>query len=94
MGCSVPVLRKISWAGVVFAVRGFDFKHYDFAAYYADNRRSLAKRSRQLPGRGSFGLGAGKLRTVFSIVLPCAVPGILSGVILGIRAYRRGNRRH
>lgn len=33
---------------------------------------------------GSFGLGAGKLRTVFSVVLPCAVPGILSGVILGI----------
>lgn len=33
---------------------------------------------------GSFGLGAGKLRTVFSIVLPCAVPGILSGIVLGI----------
>lgn len=33
---------------------------------------------------GSFGLGAGRLRTVCSIVLPCAVPGILSGVILGI----------
>lgn len=33
---------------------------------------------------GSYGLGAGKLRTVFSVVLPCAVPGILSGVILGI----------
>lgn len=33
---------------------------------------------------GSFGLGAGKLRTVVRIVLPCAVPGILSGVILGI----------
>ncbi|MDD4850664.1 MAG: phosphate ABC transporter permease PstA [Gemmiger sp.] len=32
---------------------------------------------------GSFGLGAGKLRTVFSIVLPSAMPGILSGVILG-----------
>ena len=31
---------------------------------------------------GSFGLGAGKLRTVFCIVLPSAVPGILSGVIL------------
>lgn len=31
---------------------------------------------------GSFGLGAGKLRTVFRIVLPAAVPGILSGVIL------------
>lgn len=31
---------------------------------------------------GSFGLGAGKLRTVFRIVLPPAVPGILSGIIL------------
>ncbi len=33
---------------------------------------------------GSFGLGAGKLRTVFRIVLPSAVPGILAGIILGI----------
>ncbi|MEE0680905.1 MAG: phosphate ABC transporter permease PstA [Christensenellales bacterium] len=33
---------------------------------------------------GSFGLGAGRLRTVFRIVLPSAVPGILSGVILSI----------
>lgn len=31
---------------------------------------------------GSFGLGAGKLRTIFKIVLPSAVPGILAGVIL------------
>ncbi|MCR5045215.1 MAG: phosphate ABC transporter permease PstA [Treponema sp.] len=31
---------------------------------------------------GSFGLGAGKLRTVFKIVLPSAMPGILSGIIL------------
>lgn len=33
---------------------------------------------------GSFGLGAGKLRTVFRIVLPTAVPGILAGVILAV----------
>ena len=33
---------------------------------------------------GSFGLGAGKLRTVFRVVLPSAVPGLLSGVILAI----------
>lgn len=33
---------------------------------------------------GSFGLGAGKLRTIFRIVLPAAMPGILSGVILAI----------
>lgn len=33
---------------------------------------------------GSFGLGAGRLRTVFRIVLPSAVPGILAGVILAV----------
>lgn len=33
---------------------------------------------------GSFGLGAGKLRTLFSVILPSAVPGIMSGVILAI----------
>lgn len=33
---------------------------------------------------GSFGLGAGQLHTVWHVVLPSAVPGILSGVILAI----------
>ena len=33
---------------------------------------------------GSFGLGAGRLRTVFVVILPSAMPGILAGVILGI----------
>ncbi len=33
---------------------------------------------------GSFGLGAGRLRTVFVIILPSAIPGILAGVILAI----------
>lgn len=33
---------------------------------------------------GSFGLGAGRLRTVMRIVLPSAVPGILAGVILAV----------
>lgn len=31
-----------------------------------------------------YGLGAGKLRTVFKVILPSATPGILSGIILGI----------
>ena len=31
---------------------------------------------------GAFGLGAGRVRTVFRIILPTAVPGILAGVIL------------
>ncbi|MGN0369558.1 MAG: phosphate ABC transporter permease PstA [Butyrivibrio sp.] len=33
---------------------------------------------------GSFALGAGKLRTIFKVVLPPAIPGILSGIILAI----------
>jgi phosphate transport system permease protein len=33
---------------------------------------------------GSFGLGAGKLRTVMRIILPAAAPGIFSGIILAI----------
>lgn len=33
---------------------------------------------------GSYGLGAGKLRTIFHIVLPAAIPGILAGIILSV----------
>lgn len=32
----------------------------------------------------SYGLGAGKVRTIFRVVLPAAVSGILSGIILAI----------
>lgn len=32
----------------------------------------------------SFGLGAGKIRTIFKVVLPSAANGILAGIILGI----------
>ena len=34
--------------------------------------------------QGSFALGAGKLRTIFKVVLPIAIPGILSGIILSV----------
>ncbi len=33
---------------------------------------------------GSFGLGAGKLRTIVKIILPSSMPGILAGIILAI----------
>jgi phosphate transport system permease protein len=33
---------------------------------------------------GSFGLGAGKLRTIFCIVIPAAAPGITAGIILAV----------
>ena len=32
----------------------------------------------------SFALGAGKIRTIFAIILPAATPGILAGIILSI----------
>lgn len=31
---------------------------------------------------GSFAVGAGKVRTVFKVILPSAVPGILAGIVL------------
>jgi phosphate transport system permease protein len=33
---------------------------------------------------GSFGLGAGRLRTVFKVVAPAAAPGVLAGIILAV----------
>ena len=33
---------------------------------------------------GSYGLGAGKLRTIIKIILPSAMPGILAGIILAV----------
>ena len=33
---------------------------------------------------GNFALGAGKLRTIFQVVLPSALPGIFSGVVLAL----------
>lgn len=49
--------------------------------------RSTEEALKQVPDsfrEASFGLGAGKLRTIFKIVLPSAVPSILAGVILAI----------
>ena len=33
---------------------------------------------------GSFGLGAGRVRTVFAVILPAAAPGLFAGVLLSI----------
>ncbi|MDR1867847.1 MAG: phosphate ABC transporter permease PstA [Treponema sp.] len=49
--------------------------------------RSSEEALRSVPDtwrEGAFGLGAGRLRTVFRIVLPAAMPGIVAGVMLAI----------
>jgi phosphate transport system permease protein len=49
--------------------------------------RSAEEALRAVPDswrEGAFGLGAGRLRTVFRVVLPAAAPGILAGVILAV----------
>jgi len=49
--------------------------------------RSTEEALRAVPDsyrEGSFGLGAGRLRTVFKVILPPAMPGILAGVILAV----------
>ncbi|MDR2193281.1 MAG: phosphate ABC transporter permease PstA [Treponema sp.] len=49
--------------------------------------RSTEEALRSVPDiwrEGAFGLGAGRLRTVFRVVLPAAAPGISAGVILAI----------
>ncbi|MDR2553017.1 MAG: phosphate ABC transporter permease PstA [Treponema sp.] len=49
--------------------------------------RTAEEALKSVPGsyrEGSFGLGAGKLRTLFGIVLPAAMPGILAGIILAV----------
>lgn len=49
--------------------------------------RTAEEALKSVPGlyrEGSFGLGAGRLRTVFKIVLPAAAPGLFAGVLLAI----------
>ena len=78
--CFVTALH---W-GYSLACRCVYGRHHDFAAHHAHNGGGAHLACRIPIREGSFGLGAGRLRTVFHIVLPSAVPGILSGVILAI----------
>ncbi len=40
---------------------------------------------------GALALGATRARAVFTVVLPAALPGIMTGILLGAGAYRRRN---
>ena len=40
---------------------------------------------------GALALGATQARAMFSVVLPAALPGIITGVVLGAGTYRRGD---
>ena len=77
------VFRKYAGLGIFDFGRSVYIVYYDPSAYMRTTEEAL----KSVPDsyrEGSFGLGAGKLRTVFRIVLPSAVPGILAGVILAI----------
>ena len=69
---------------LLHAGRRADAGHHDPAADPAHHGGGADWPCRIRYREGSFGLGAGKLRTVFRIVLPSAVPGILAGIILAI----------
>ena len=69
--------------GIFHSGRCFYHVHYDSSADYETTEEAL-KSVPDTYREGSFGLGAGKLRTIFRIVLPAAVPGIMAGVILAI----------
>ncbi len=75
------VLRHAAAVGLQPDRRCLHPGHHGAAGHHAHHRGSAARRAGFLPRR-QLGLGAGKLRTVFTIVLPSAMPGILSGVIL------------
>ena len=80
--------------GMLFFVNALKWRHSLLAGAFTiaimvlpSIMRTTEEALKSVPGsyrEGSFGLGAGKLRTVFRIVLPSAIPGILAGVILAI----------
>lgn len=80
--------------GMLFFVNALKWKHSLLAGAFTvaimvlpSIMRTTEEALKSVPDtyrEGSFGLGAGKLRTVFRIVLPSAIPGILAGVILAI----------
>ena len=69
--------------GLFHVGRRPDAGDYDSAYNHEDDRGGIEIRA-GFYREGSFGLGAGRLRTVFQVVLPSAVPGILAGVILAV----------
>ena len=78
--------------GMLFFVTALNWRHSILAGSFTlaimvhpSIMRTTEEALKSVPDsyrEGSFGLGAGKLRTVFCIVLPSAIPGILAGVIL------------
>ena len=77
-------VTALRW-GYSLLAGAYDAGHHDSAPDHAHHGGSAAGRARICYREGSFGLGAGRLRTVFAhraASAPCR--GILAGVILAI----------
>lgn len=83
MGCSACCFLSTGGLEAELAFRRLYTGHYGAADHYAHDGGSTQECPRFFPGRQLW-LGSGRLRTVFKIVLPSAIPGILAGVILAI----------
>ena len=72
------------WMGILAAGWRIYLVYHDSAVNYADTEEALKSVPDSFRG-GKFWPGRRKnFRTVFRIVLPSAVPGILAGIILAV----------
>ena len=76
-------VNTLKWGFSVLA-GAFTLSIHDSSADHAPDRKKTLKAVPDSYREGSFGLGAGKLRTVFRTRASIGSPGILAGVILAI----------
>ena len=78
-GVAVLPFHHFSAAG-----RRLRARHHDAAAGDADDRGAAAAGAARRCAKGALALGATRARAVFTVVLPAALPGILTGILLAL----------
>ncbi len=66
-------------------------RDHDDSDHRAHDRGAAAARARARMREGALALGATRARAVFTVVLPAALPGIMTGVVLALARDRRRN---